>query len=123
MLLMIDAYRELLRFEFYLAGDDFEGLHRKVRNCPLSRTAHRVYSIQEVCGAINLASIWYLKKVCCLQRSAATVCLLKKSGIPGELVIGVQQLPFQAHAWVEVSGAVVNDKPYMHEKYAVLDRC
>ena len=36
---------------------------------------------------------------------------------------GVQKLPFKAHAWVEVDGRVVNDKPYMREMYTVLDRC
>jgi hypothetical protein len=58
----------------------------------------------------------------CLQRSAATACLLKRCGIPAQMVIGAQQMPFKAHAWVEVDGRVVNDKPYMTEIYAVLDR-
>jgi hypothetical protein len=39
------------------------------------------------------------------------------------MVIGAQQTPFIAHAWVEVDGRVVNDKAYMPEIYAVLDRC
>jgi hypothetical protein len=39
------------------------------------------------------------------------------------MVIGAQQMPFKAHAWVEVSGQVVNDQPYTREMYAVLDRC
>jgi hypothetical protein len=39
------------------------------------------------------------------------------------MVLGAQLLPFRAHAWVEVDGAVVNDKPYIHEIYQVLDRC
>jgi hypothetical protein len=39
------------------------------------------------------------------------------------MVIGVQHLPFVAHAWVEVAGRVVNDKPYMSEIYSVLFRC
>jgi hypothetical protein len=39
------------------------------------------------------------------------------------MVIGAQQLPFKAHAWVEVDGHVVNDKPYVPEMYAVLERC
>lgn len=59
----------------------------------------------------------------CLQRSAATALLLKEHGIPAQLVIGAQQIPFRAHAWVELHGRVINDKPYMPEVYAVLDRC
>jgi hypothetical protein len=38
-------------------------------------------------------------------------------------VIGSQQMPFKAHAWVEVDGRVVNDKQYVHELYARLDQC
>jgi len=34
-----------------------------------------------------------------------------------------QRMPFQAHAWVEVEGKVVNDKPHVQDHYAVLDRC
>ena len=43
--------------------------------------------------------------------------------VPAQMVIGSQQMPFRSHAWVEVEGRVVNDKPYMREMYAVLDRC
>jgi hypothetical protein len=72
---------------------------------------------------VDLACIWYWKEALCLQRSAATACLLKEYGLPAQMVIGAQQLPFRAHAWVEVDGRIVNDKPYMSEIYAVLDRC
>jgi uncharacterized membrane protein YcgQ (UPF0703/DUF1980 family) len=72
---------------------------------------------------MDMACIWYWKEALCLQRSAATACLLKKYGVPAQMVIGAQQMPFKAHAWVEVDGRVVNDKPYTPEMYAVLDRC
>jgi hypothetical protein len=39
------------------------------------------------------------------------------------MIIGVQQIPIKAHAWVEVDGRVVNDKPYMSAMYTILDRC
>jgi hypothetical protein len=79
--------------------------------------------VERTCAAIDTASIWYWKQVLCLQRSAATACLLKEFGVPARMVIGAQQMPFRAHAWVEVDGCVVNDKPYMREMYAVLDQC
>lgn len=72
---------------------------------------------------VDLACIWYWKEALCLQRSAATACLLKRCGVPAQMVVGVQRMPFKAHAWVEVDGRIVNDKPYMHELYAVIDRC
>jgi hypothetical protein len=43
--------------------------------------------------------------------------------MPAELVIGVQPCPYRAHAWVELSGRVVNDKSYTSEMYTVIDRC
>ena len=79
--------------------------------------------MERICSAVDLACIWYWKEALCLQRSAATSCLLKSHGIFAQMVIGAQQLPFKAHAWVEVDGRVVNDKPYVPEMYTVLDRC
>ena len=80
-------------------------------------------AIERICAAMDMACIWYWKEARCLQRSAAAACLLKQHGVPARMIIGAQQLPFRAHAWVEVDGRVVNDRPYMREMYAVLDQC
>jgi hypothetical protein len=76
----------------------------------------------EICAAIDMACIWYWKEVRCLQRAAVTTRLLRYHGVAAEMIIGTQQMPFRAHAWVEVEGCVVNDKPYVTEMYDVLDR-
>jgi len=107
----------------YLARGNFEGLYDKVRSCPIEKISGPPNSVEQICSAVDMACIWYWKEALCLQRSAATACLLKKLGIPAQLVIGAQRMPFKAHAWVEVNGHVVNDKPYTPEMYAVLDRC
>jgi hypothetical protein len=39
------------------------------------------------------------------------------------MVIGVQTMPFKAHAWVEVGGQIVNDRLASREKYLVLEVC
>jgi hypothetical protein len=121
--LVLKAYLQLVRFDFYLAQRDFAALHTKVHKCPVRLPTKFPHSSEEICAAVDLACIWYWKEVLCLQRSAATACLLKSRGIQAEMVIGAQQMPFKAHAWVEVDGRVVNDKPYTPEIYAVLDRC
>ena len=123
MRLFLRAYLELIHFEFCLARGDFAALHKLVRECPVGTTAPSSLEIERLCHALDLASIWYWKQVLCLQRSAAMVCLLKRRGALAELVIGAQQMPFKSHAWVELDGRVVNDKPYIPEIYAVLDRC
>ena len=121
--LVLKAYWKLIYFDLYLARGSFSALYKKVRNYPLRKQSPSPEAIERICYAVDMACIWYWKEVLCLQRSAATACLLKKFGVPAQMVIGAQQMPFKAHAWVEVDGRVVNDKPYMHEMYAVLDRC
>jgi hypothetical protein len=117
------AYLKLMYFDFYLARGDFAALHEKVRSFPIGKRTPCAGDIDKICAAMDMACIWYWKEALCLQRSAATTCLLKRHGIPAEMVIGAQQMPFKAHAWVEVDGRVVNDKSYVAEIYAILDRC
>lgn len=122
-LLVLMAYRELIRFELHLARKDFHALYTAVRNCPVSTSTETVGTVERICQAVDLACIWYWKEVLCLQRSAATVCLLRRHAIPALMVLGARHIPFKAHAWVEVDGRVVNDKSYTPERYAILDRC
>jgi hypothetical protein len=120
---VIKAFSALMLFDLYITRNDFAALHAKVRNCPVRRTNVCPDTIERICAAVEMASIWYWKNVLCLQRSAATVWMLRYHGISAELVIGAQQIPFRAHAWVEVNGCVVNDKLDMRKLYDVLDRC
>ena len=121
--LALRAYLKLIHFELALARGDFSALYRMVRNYPMGEATELSSTTEKICMAVDLACIWYWKEVLCLQRSAVTACLLKRYGVPARMVIGAQQMPFRAHAWVEVNGHVVNDKPYVREMYAVLDQC
>jgi hypothetical protein len=124
MRMIWQAYWEIFRLEYSMLRKNFNGIHEKVRTAPLQNRGLGADTTEdEICQAIDVAMALYFKNVLCLQRSAAAACLLKKYGFGAEMVIGVQQLPFLAHAWVEVAGRVVNDKPYMTEIYSVLDRC
>jgi hypothetical protein len=123
MLLTVEAYRELLILEYPLYRRDFAAIHDRVRRTSVATRRSTTPEPAAICKALDLAAVLYFHKVLCLQRSAAAACLLKKYGFAAQLVIGVQQLPFAAHAWVELDGAVLNDKPYMHEIYSVLERC
>jgi hypothetical protein len=122
-LLVLRAYMTLIHFHVYLRRGDFSSLYKEVRNTPRSDVPTIPIGVDRICAAVDMACIWYWKEVLCLQRSAATACLLKRYGFPAQMVIGAQQIPFRAHAWVEVDGCVVNDKPYTPSMYAVLDRC
>lgn len=119
----LKAYLLLIYFDLYLTRGNFEVLYERVRRFPVRGVASPANVTERICSAMDMACIWYWKEALCLQRSAATTILLRRHGVAAQLVIGAQQLPFKAHAWVEVDGRVVNDKPYMHEMYFVLDRC
>ena len=121
--LFLKAYWSLVSFDRSVARNRFADLHARVRRCRIRAKAPPADVVERISSAVNLACIWYWKEVLCLQRSAATTCLLKQHGVAAQMVIGTQRMPFKAHAWVEVDGAVVNDKPYTPEMYQVLDRC
>lgn len=123
LMLVVQAYICLVRMDLYLIHNNFSSLYQSVRNTACARVTKAPGTTDRICRAVDLAALWYWKQVPCLQRSAATVCLLRRSGIAAVMVIGAQCIPFRAHAWVEVGGGVVNDKPYVPELYAVLDRC
>ena len=121
--LVLQAYLKLIHFDFYLTRGDFAALYNRVRHYPIAHVVPSPDAVEQICSAVDMACIWYWKEALCLQRSAAAVCLLKRYGVPAQMVIGAQQMPFKAHAWVEVDGRVVNDKSYTAEMYGVLDRC
>jgi hypothetical protein len=109
----------LILFDIYLWRNSFHAVDQKVRCYPLCAKLSSPDALRRWCYAVDMACIWYWKEVLCLQRSAATTCLLRQNGVPAEMIIGAQQVPFKQHAWVEVDGQVVNDKPYMRELWAV----
>jgi len=120
-LLLLRAYGLLLSFEGNMSRHNFQGIYRRVERRKI-QSPRSAASLEDACRALNVACVLYFKEVQCLQRSAALVCLLRDLGIPATLVIGAQQLPFRAHAWVEVNRRVVNDSVSAVELYGVLDR-
>lgn len=102
----------------------FERFHRFMRSWPVRGKAPGDSTLpKRTCAAVDRAATYYFKRAWCLQRSAATVCLLRLRGVPAELVIGARKMPFAAHAWVEVDGRVLNNHSIVQEQYTVLERC
>ena len=58
-----------------------------------------------------------------MQKSLVLWFLLRCQDIDSELRIGVQrnQGEFQAHAWIERGGIVLNDSPTVRQQYAVFE--
>ena len=59
----------------------------------------------------------------CLERSLALWWLFRLNAVDGELHIGgrVSEGRFEAHAWVEWEGQVLNDSADVHKHYARFD--
>lgn len=120
--LVVESWLLLLYFECLMWIRGFERVHRAVREQPVNVAAKHTESGM-LSRAADFACVFYFKRVMCLQRSAATAVLLRRHGWNAEMVIGMQLLPIQSHAWVEVDGHVANDKPYVNEIFHVLERC
>jgi hypothetical protein len=63
------------------------------------------------------------RKATCLEKSLALWWLLNRQGIASSVRIGARKSGenFEAHAWVECNGIVVNDTQEPHRHYAVFD--
>lgn len=62
----------------------------------------------------------YYKRTKCLEWACALILLGINHGLSLNLVIGVQNRPFFAHAWVEHLGSIVGDNPRRRQQLAVI---
>jgi Transglutaminase-like superfamily len=123
-MLMLQSYLLLIKIDLMMRFRSFESIHRLVRTRRATKDCRdRTIGVEIICQTIDLACVFYVKPVLCLQRSAVAAILLQRYGWQAQMIIGAKLIPFKSHAWVEVDGKVVNDNPYMHEIYSVLDRC
>ena len=119
--LVIQSWCLLFRIGLVMRFLASETLRRIVRNESVSRSERSQHLTYEALShAMDLACVFYFKRVRCLQHSAAATILLRRYGWRAEMVTGAQILPSEFHAWVEIDGNVVNDKPYMHDIYQEL---
>lgn len=114
----IGAFLGLLAFDLMLRVKGFQAVIERVATRPIrgEHTRNRkVY--RRVCATVDRAQMYYPKKVKCLQHSAVVTCLLRRRGVPAEMVLGAQTFPPRAHAWVEVGKEVVNDSADVKFRY------
>lgn len=117
------AFLGLLAFDLVLRFAGFQSLITKVEQWPISHPRRLDFEIcRRVRAMVDRAQVYYPKKAMCLQHSAVVTCLLRRRGIPAQMVLAAQDFPPKGHAWVEVEGEVVNDKPVVQEIYRTLRR-
>jgi hypothetical protein len=122
-MLFLRALLALLAYDVLSAFCRFETVYSTVKSWTVASASSRKDTTNRVCVAVNYACIWYPKRALCLQRSFVTTYLLRKHGVVAHMVLGAQQLPFKAHAWVEVEGQAINERSNVQATYGVWDRC
>jgi hypothetical protein len=119
--LTIHAWAGLIVFDLAVQCG-FVRVHGWLTRCRPASPERTPLTAEEIVWAVDEACVWYVKRVACLQRSAIATWLLRRHGLRAELVIGCRPLPFESHAWVEIDGQVVNDRPQYQKHFTVLDR-
>lgn len=79
---------------------------------------------QSLAEIVTRANTRYaLRRETCLPESTALWWMLRRRGLPAELRLGVRTTlgHFEAHAWVEHGGRVLNDVPDIARIYAPYD--
>jgi hypothetical protein len=61
--------------------------------------------------AVAMAGALYPGRALCLEQSLVLYYLLRRQGVAVQHCHGVIPRPFQAHAWIEYGGEVINDVP------------
>lgn len=118
--IVIHAFVQLLLFDLMNRLGGFP----VIRGCVLHTKTHRravPADVRAICDAVEIAACFYHKRVLCLHRSFAAVRLLRKGGVEASLIIASRPAPFMSHAWVEVSGSIVNDLPGYKRKLTIMD--
>lgn len=117
------AFLGLFAFDLLLRLRGFRVLIERVERWP---TAKRDSNDPEICrrvrAMVDRAQMYYPKKAMCLQHSAVVTCLLRRRGVPAEMVLAAQEFPVRLHAWSEVGGYVVNDRQDVRNKHREMRR-
>ena len=78
---------------------------------------------QNIAKMTNIAVGHSLFVATCLHRSLVLWWLLGREGFASDLHLGARKAKgqFEAHAWVEYQGTVLNDTEDVHERFATFD--
>lgn len=87
---------------------------------PEEPATNRLLLARDYARAVDRAARGLPFSTSCLERSLALRRLLRGQGLATDLRIGVRRSPdgLTAHAWLELSGTVLNDSEDVHERYA-----
>ncbi|MGH9722472.1 MAG: lasso peptide biosynthesis B2 protein [Bryobacteraceae bacterium] len=101
------AWIYLVIYDVITKTGGFKAVQRFVERHRTRERAASQEACDAACRAVDEACIWYFHRALCLQRAFVTTCLLRKAGIPAELVIGAKAVPCMSHAWVDLNRQLI----------------
>lgn len=115
----LQAYYYLVKVHRLVKKKKFIGLTDAVAKAA-AKFKSSEYSLNTLILAMNKAAKFYFHRVKCLEWATALTLYALKKGIMVDLVVGVQNIPFMAHAWVEHKNRIIADDENLPNNLAVL---
>jgi hypothetical protein len=115
--LLIAWFKGLVRTRGFLGT--LEWIRQRIEKLPATAETE-IETVKAVEHAVAMAGALYPGRARCLEQSLTLYYLLRQHGVAAVYCQGVQPYPFQAHAWIEYRGEVINDVPEHAEQFARL---
>jgi hypothetical protein len=106
--MMLLVFKTMLKVWGY--SQTLDWLRRGVEGVPVGGDVD-VEAIKAAEYRVAMGGALYPGRARCLEQSLVLYYLLRRQGVPVKYRQGVQPYPFQAHAWIEYLGEVINDVP------------
>lgn len=119
-LLILKAFFYLCKSHFILKISKINGLIGEINRNKI-KTRSAVSSVEQslvLASALDSACLFFPRNTACLLYAASLLMLHRNQNLECNFVIGVQNAPFYAHAWIEVDNTVINDNPELNKKLA-----
>lgn len=118
--LCVCAYAHLILFDV-LTLFGLRAIRLRVVSVGVNPARRPESDAKQVVDAVLDACVLYIKPVLCLQRAFVTARMLRRRGIPAELVIGYQSAPIRSHAWVTVHKQTVIGAMHQQPFFKTID--
>ena len=101
--------------------DILSQLSKNVSDSDLAKET-QLAKAQNITRMVSIAAAYGPIRVKCLNKSLVSQWLLRKKGIMSDLKIGIgkdSSISFNAHAWLEIQGVVLNDVKDVRGRFSV----
>jgi hypothetical protein len=103
---MISVVKLLLKIRGF--GRTIQWIRQRVKGVAAASSVD-VETVKRAEFAVAMTGAFYPGRALCLEQSLTLYYLLRRQGIGVKYCQGVQPYPFEAHAWIEYRGEVIND--------------